>query len=101
MRYVPLAAVQKYLRLLKSSKCVAVDELDSYSLIIAADIIAPSVHHIITLSLMQQKYPSLWKHAKVLPLHKKQSLFDPKNHRPVSIFPPVSKVLERVIHDQL
>ena len=101
MRYVPLAAVHKYLRKLKPSKTIAVDELDSYSLKIAADIIAPSVHHIITLSIMQNKYPSLWKHAKVLPLHKKQSLLEPKNYRPVSILPPLSKVLERAIHDQL
>ena len=101
MRYVPLAAVHKYLRKLKPSKTIAVDELDSYSLKIAADIIAPSVYHIITLLIMQNKYPSLWKHAKVLPLHKKQSLLEPKNYRPVSILPPLSKVLERAIHDQL
>ena len=71
MRYVPISAVQKYLKKLKPSKSIAADELDSYSLKIAADIIAPAVHHLITLSIMQQKFPTLWKHAKVLPLHKK------------------------------
>ena len=101
MRYVPISAVQKYLKKLKPSKSIAADELDSYSLKIAADIIAPAVHHLITLSIMQQKFPTLWKHAKVLPLHKKQSYIEPKNYRPVSILSPLSKVLERAIHDQI
>ena len=32
LRYVPLSAVRKYLRKLKPSKSLAVDELDSYSI---------------------------------------------------------------------
>ena len=50
---------------------------------------------------MQEKFPTEWKKAKVIPLHKKEDILEPKNYRPVSILSPLSKVLERVIHDQL
>ena len=69
---VSVETVDKLLKNLKSSKSVAIDELDSYSLKIAADIITLPVHHLVTLSIMQRKFPTLWKYAKVLPLHKKE-----------------------------
>ena len=91
----------KILKNLKPSRSAGVDELDSYSLKIAADIIAPAVHHIVTLSTMQRKFPTAWKFAKVLPLHKKECSLERKNYRPVSILSPLSKVLERVIYEQI
>ena len=59
------------------------------------------VHHIVTLSLMQQKFPKAWKYAKVLPLHKKECKLTRKNYRPVSILSPLSKVLEKVVYEQM
>ena len=99
--FVTVKQVRRLLKNLKSSKCVAVDELDSYSLKIGADIIAAPVHHLVTLSIMQKKFPTAWKHAKILPLHKKLSILERKNYRPVSILSPLSKVLERAIYDQV
>ena len=101
MAFVTLGQVRKLIKNLKSSRCVAVDELDSYTLKISADIIAGPVHHLVTLSIMQKRFPTAWKFAKVLPLHKKLSVLERKNYRPVSILSPLSKVLERVIYDQL
>ena len=87
--------------MLKSSKSCGIDGLDTYSLKIAASIVAPVLHHIVVLSIMQFKFPSSWKVAKVLPLHKKECKLEPKNYRPVSILSPVSKVLERVVYNQV
>ena len=80
---------------------MAIDGLDSYSLKIAAKLVAVPIHHLVSLSIMQQKFPTLWKKAKVLPLHKKGDVLERKNYRPVSILSPVSKVLEKAIYDQL
>ena len=101
MRYVTLNKVLKILKNLKSSKSVGVDELDSYSLKIAAEVIAPSVHHIVSLSIMQRRFPSALKYAKVLPLHKKLCPLQRQSYRPVSILSPLSKVFERVIYEQI
>ena len=69
MKYISQREILKVLTNLESSKSVGIDELDSYSLKLAANIIAPAVHHIVTLSIMQRKFPSACKLAKVLPLH--------------------------------
>ena len=101
MNYVSMRKILRILKNLKTSKSLGVDELDSYSLKIAADIIAHPVHHIVTLSIMQRKFPSAFKFAKVIPLYKKHSKLDKKNYRPVSILSPLSKVLERVLYEQI
>ena len=53
------------------------------------------------LSILQQKFPSYWKVAKVLPLHKKLDTLNAKNFRPVAILSPLSKVLEEIVYEQM
>ena len=101
LSHVSVLKVEKYLRKLKPSKAVAADGLDSFSLKLAAKLVAVPIHHLVTLSIMQQRVPSLWKLSKIIPLHKKGDVLEMKNYRPVSILPPASKVLERVIYDQM
>ena len=101
LQHVTSTKVVKIIKSLKTSKSLAVDGLDSYSLKISADIIGPIIHYIVTLSVMQNKFPEPWKYAKVIPIHKKGDVLEKKNYRPVSILSPVSKVLERVVFDQL
>ena len=45
--------------------------------------------------------PSGFKKARVKPLYKKGSRLDVGNYRPVSILPVMSKILERIVNDQL
>ncbi len=52
-------------------------------------------------SIVTGTFPSLWKHAIVVPIFKAGDANEPKNYRPVSLLPIVSKVLERVIAKQL
>ena len=40
------------------------------------------------------------KIAKLKPLYKKGKKTNPKNYRPISLLPVISKILEKVIHDQ-
>ena len=42
-------------------------------------------------------FPTAWKIASVIPLHKSGSLHDVKNYRPISILPS-NKVFEKLIH---
>ena len=41
------------------------------------------------------------KNARVVPLYKKQSKTEPGNYRPVSILSVTSKILERIVYNQL
>ena len=46
-------------------------------------------------------FPAKWKVAKVTPIYKDGDKSDVSNYRPISVLPILSKILERVVHDQL
>ena len=50
--------------------------------------------------LKQSTFPSDCKTAKLKLLFKKGSKTEAKNYRPISLLPIISKIIERVIHDQ-
>ena len=91
----------KYLASFRAKCCRCVSAGDPTATKIAAPIIDGPLHHIITLSIMQHRFPSQRKHDKVLPLHKKLDTLNKKNYRPVAILSPLSKVLEKIVYGQL
>ena len=101
LNHISKPEVLKIIRGLSNSKCTSIDGLNNFGIKIAADVILDPLHHIITLSLMQEKFPSQWKKAKVIPLHKTGDTLMAKNYRPVSILSPLSKVLEKVVCSQV
>ena len=101
INHIQVNKVRKILKKLSNSKSTAVDELDNFSVKLAADLIVQPLHHIICLSFIQSKFPEKWKYSKVLPLHKKGEKLERKNYRPVSILSPLSKVLEKVVYEQI
>ena len=52
------------------------------------------------LSISSGTFPDTCKIAKLKPLFKKGTRTDPKNYRPISLLPLISKVLTRVIHER-
>ena len=101
LNHVSVEKVNKLLKNLKNTKSTSIDELDNFCVKVAADIIDKPLHHIITLSILQNKFPSCWKYSKVIPLHKKLCKLDKQNYRPVAILSPLSKILEKVVYGQL
>ena len=93
--------VLKILSNLKKSSSCGSDEIGSCVLKLIKQEITPVLTHIINLSISHQTFPVLWKHAKVIPLHKKDEMLYPKNYRPVSLLPVLSKVLERCVFVQM
>ena len=101
LAFVTEQRVGNLIKSLSNSKSLAVDELDNYAVKIAVDVIARPLHHIVSLSILQQKFPAQWKYSKVLPLHKKDCTLKAKNYRPVAILSPLSKILEKIVYEQL
>ena len=56
---------------------------------------------IINTSIVTGAYPRLWKHGNLVPGHKSGDVEDPSNYRPISILCVLSKLLEKVIANQL
>ena len=56
---------------------------------------------IINLSIKLSTFPEECKIAKLKPVFKKGARTDPKNYRPISLLPLVSKIVEKSIHFQI
>ena len=100
-----LASISKnsVLTILKStqvSKAAGLDGLSGRFLKDGAKFLAKPISDLCNLSINSEKFPDSCKVAKLRPLYKKGSLTQPCNYRPISLLPLISKVIEKVIHDQ-
>ena len=93
--------VIKQLNVFKRNKASGNDNLPPGLLKDCRHHIAKPIAFILNLSLDTNTFPHPWKIAKVTPIHKKGSLKEPSNYRPISVLPVLSKILERAVHIQL
>ena len=93
--------VEEKIDQLKNSASFGLDNIDTAVIKLIKPYILPALTHVINLSLTTKVFPTDWKKSKVIPLFKKGDSLDPKNYRPVAILPIFSKVLERVVFDQI
>ena len=94
-----LASVSKssILTILKStqiSEAAGLDGLSGRFLKDGAKLLGKPISDLCNLSINSAILAKLW------PFYKKGSLTKPCNYRPVSFLPLISKVIEKVIHDQ-
>ena len=82
---------------LNDIKATDIDNLPPGLLKDSAKYISTPLFYIINLSLKSSTIPTLWKSAKILPIYKSGKSTDPGNHRPISILPVVSKILEKSV----
>ena len=91
---------QEVLDLLKcidASKATGPDGIGPKLLKEAGKAIVPSLTKLFNRCLRTAKFPKMWKHANVLPLHKKGDKFVFNNYRPVSLLSCTSKLLEKIV----
>ena len=93
--------VLKQLRQMAGSKATGLDGIPARLLKSAAEHIQAPLTYIINLSLSSGEFPAEWKVARVTPIYKDGARDDVSNYRPISILPVVSKLLEKIVHDQL
>lgn len=92
--------VMKHLLSIKSN-AVGADEIGLNLLQLITPYALPYLTHIINSCIETNYYPRLWKLAVVLPLPKSNSVSEFRDLRPISILPAISKVLERIMYEQL
>ena len=101
LRKITVSEVSKAFKDLKPKKATGVDGIPFRLLKDGSEALASPLSVIFNLTIQQNVIPGEWKKAKVTPLHKSGSRDDPRNYRPISVLPVVSKVLERLIQKQL
>ncbi len=66
----------------------------------SACLLKPLVH-LIHLSIREGKFPSNWKTSIITSIFKAGSVDKVQNYRPISILPAISKILEKLVAEQL
>ena len=63
--------------------------------------VAKPLNLIFTRSLLEGKFPNVWKFANVRPLHKKDNREIKSNYRPISLLPVCGQIIEKIVFDDL
>ena len=92
--------VLKLLKDMNIDKAAGIDNLSGKFLKDGANILAKPISKICNLSIKYSVFPTDCQVAKLKPLYKKGSTTLPRNYRPISLLPLISKIIEKVIHDQ-
>ena len=83
------------------NKATGLDQIPASIIKDSIDHIVVPLTHILNLSLTTGKIPDIWKKARVTPIHKGGDASNPSNYRPISVLPVLSKVLEKIVFDQV
>ena len=98
---VPVTDVAKCLQAVDPQKAMGSDNLPGIILQRFAHILAPNLTKIINRSLTTGKVPDTFKISHVGPLFKSGDPSIPKNYRPVSFFPIISRILVVMVKRQV
>ncbi|CAG4930029.1 unnamed protein product [Colias eurytheme] len=84
-----------------TSNSVGVDGISRNMIVPILDIVTPIITHILNASITSSVFPKMWKKANVIPIPKTNSPKSSSDYRPISILPFLSKILERLVQQQL
>jgi hypothetical protein len=86
---------------LTGNKATGLDNISSKVVKIAAPVISDSLTYIFNQSIILCTFPNEWKVARIIPLFKNGKRNLAGNYRPISVLPAISKVMERILYNQL
>ena len=98
---LPPGKVENLLLCIAQHKACGPDGLSARILRECAHELAVPMNILCELSLTQGVFPSAWKEANIIPIHKKGDKKCADNYRGISLLPLCSKLLEKVVFDQL
>lgn len=98
---VELSKVSKILSTLDPNKAFGIDNIGPKILKFCSAALCAPLHYLFNLLLQNAVIPSEWKIHCISPIHKSRSKADVSNYRPISLLCCISKVLEKVVYNQL
>ncbi|CAB4012218.1 Hypothetical predicted protein [Paramuricea clavata] len=93
--------VEQYLNHLDTTKAYGPDGIPPRLLKEFSREMSTSLCSLFNMSLTTGRLPMEWKHANVIPIHKKDCVEPMTNYRPISLLPIISKVLERCVFNNI
>jgi exonuclease III len=95
------AGLIKIIGSMASKKSAGLDDISPYLLKKCIPFIVTPLLNLINASIRDGIFPSILKKSVVSPIYKKGSAHDANNYRPITLIPSFSKVLEKVVVNQL
>ena len=92
--------VERVIKGFSFNKAPGYDRVSARVLKDSLPVILPSITRIMNNSFYTGKFARAWKIAEVIPILKSGNPEDPCNNRPISLLPILSKVSERLAHEQ-
>ena len=92
--------IEKILRSTNIRKAAGIDDLSGHFLKNGSRVLSKPISELCNLSIKLGSFPDCCKIAKLKPLFKKGSKTNPSNYRPISLLPLISKIIEKLIHEQ-
>ena len=93
--------VKSILKKIKRKRSPGHDDIPTCMVVDGADEIAAPLSVLINRCLETSDFPSEEKIAKIAPIYKSGDRSLMANYRPISVLPVLSKVIDRVVHQQL
>ena len=93
--------VLQLIRSLNSNKAHGWDGISAHMIKLCDSSIVEPLCLIFEKCIETGKYPSIWKKANIVPVHKKDSRQNKENYRPISLLPILGKMFEKVIFDAM
>ena len=100
-REVSTTAIDLIIRQMKNKTSFSYDFMSNKMLKACREPLLKPLAHLVSLSLRMGYVPPEWKRAKIIPVHKKDSVDSPSHYRPISLLPSVSKVIEKCVANRL
>ena len=101
LKQVTVKEVMKTMGNMKMKKSAGMDDISQECLLIGKSVLAAPLTQIINASITEEKFPAGWKEAVVCPILKKGDPKQKANYRPISCLVTASKVMEKVLSDQV
>ena len=93
--------ILKIIRSLNPNKAHGWDEISVRMIKMCDSALVVPLKIIFMSCLRDGTFPDIWKHANVVPVHKKNEKNVKSNYRPISLLPIFGKILEKLIFDSL
>ena len=100
-RKISPVEVQTALNELKVDGGAGLDGVENRFIKLAAHVIMYPLADLFNLSLSTSELPSIFKCARITPLHKGGDVLDLDKYRPISIICSIAKAFEKIIYNQL
>ena len=100
-KHVNERTVLTYIQNLKQGKSAGHDKIPTAILKDAAEFFCKPLTMIFNSSLTLGTFTDRWKIARITPIYKSGAKDDTNNYRPISILSVLSKLFEKIAHDQL